>query len=181
MTKIAFGYAAFLLLLNHILHSQSLACPVPPKISFPLLSCYMSYSLFLSLWALLHGSHFLLRRCSSFLTYIHFPCTRYISHSLPSESNFTLPRMCSLFILWQKSINTYEPKWHKRASKNMAVSGFFLLILQENLLWPFLLSFLSQSAVFSILLCCISNCPRLKKGSQLHPLFLHWYSWRASF
>lgn len=155
-----------------------LACP--PKISFSPLSCYMSYGLFLSLWGLLHGSHFLLRRCSSFLAYIHFPCTGHISLSLPSESNFTLPSMCSLFILWHNPVNTYEPEWHKRASKNMAISGLFLLILlQWNLLWPFFLSFLSQTAViFFILLHCISNCPHLKKGSQLHPLFLHWYSWR---
>lgn len=184
MTKITFGYASLLLLLNHVLHSQSLACLVPLRF-FPPLSCYMSYSLFLSLWVLLHGSHFLLYRCPSFLACTHFPCTPWtgyisISLSLPSESNLSLPSMYSVFISWHKSVNTYEPECHKRASNNMAVSGLFLLLIfQGNLLWPFFLSFLSQTAVFfSTLLHCISNCPHFKNGSQLHPLFLYWYSWR---
>lgn len=169
MTKITFGYASLLLLLNHVLHSQSLACLVPLRF-FPPLSCYMSYSLFLSLWVLLHGSHFLLYRCPSFLACTHFPCTPWtgyisISLSLPSESNLSLPSMYSVFISWHKSVNTYEPECHKRASNNMAVSGLFLLLIfQGNLLWPFFLSFLSQTAVFfSTLLHCISNCPPLQK------------------
>lgn len=143
------------------------------------LLCYMSYSLFLSLWVLLHGSHFLLRRCSSFIAYISFPCTPctgYISLSLPIESNFSLPTTCFLFILWHSSVKTYKPEWYKKASKDMVISGlFFLILLRLNLLWPFFLSFLSQTAVsFSILLHCVSNYLHLKQILQLHPLFLHW-------
>lgn len=137
------------------------------------LLCYMSYGLFLSLWVLLHGSHFLLRRCSSFIAYISFPCTPctgYISLSIPIESSFSLPTTCFLFILWHSSVKTYKPEWYKKASKDMAISGlFFLILLQLNLLWPFFLSFLSQTAVpFSILLHCVSNYLHLKQILQIH-------------
>lgn len=124
----------------------------------------MSYSLFLSLWVLLHGCHFLFCRCSSFLTYIHFLCMGYISLSLPTDSNFTLPSMCSLFILWHNSVNICEPERQKRASKNMAISGLFLLIVFLEIHFDYFSSPLSHTAVFfAILLHCASNCPHFKK------------------
>lgn len=164
---------------------SSKSCPLFSVFSlscfFSSLLCYTSYSLFLSLWVLLHGSHFLLRRCSSFLAYVSFPCTPctgYISLSLPLESNFSLPSMCFLFILWHSSVNTYKLEWYKKASKNMAISSlFFLILLQLNLLWPFFLSFLSQAAVSSILLHCVSNYPHLKQILQLHPICFCWSQW----
>lgn len=89
-----------------------LSCPL--RVFFSL-SCYVSYCLFLSLWVLLHDSHFLLCRCSSFLAYINFPCMGYIS--FPSESQFTFPNMCSLFSLYHKSVNGYEPECLTTVSK----------------------------------------------------------------
>lgn len=124
-----------------------LACPC--KISFSLLSCCMSYSLFSSLWVLLHGSHFLLCRHSSLLAYIYFTCTSctgYVFLAFPSESDFTLPGIYSSSIFRHSSVNTYEPEWQGRTRSNMAIS------------------FLSQTVVFSsVLLHCLGNCLPLTK------------------
>lgn len=109
----------------------------------------MSYSLFSSFWVLLHGSHFLLCRRSSFLAYIYFTCTSrtgYVSLAFPSGNDFTLPSFYSLIIFRQSSVNTREPEWQGRASSNMAIS------------------FLSQTVVLSsALLHCLGNCPPLTK------------------
>lgn len=103
-----------------------LSCPL--RVFFSL-SCYVSYCLFLSLWVLLHDSHFLLCRCSSFLAYINFPCMGYISLSFQSESKFTFPNVCSLFSSWHKSVNRYEPECLTKVSKNRTILGFFCLFI----------------------------------------------------
>lgn len=106
----------------------------------------MSYSLFSSLWVLLHDFHFLLCRHSSFLAYTCTSCAGYFSLAFPSESDFTLPSNYSLFIFRHNSVNTCKPDWQGRSSSNMAIS------------------FLSQTAVFSsVLLHCLGNCPPLRQ------------------
>lgn len=50
------------------------------------------------------------------------PPAQDVSLAFPSESDFTLPSIYSLFIFRHNSVDTYEPEWQGRSSSNMAIS-----------------------------------------------------------